>query len=457
MSRAALDSPVRVTARLDPEIALAIGEEGYTFLYPLVLMDVTRRQMTNVAHTGEAPGRGPADAFTHVRAFPPGDFKDVVRANFDTLYSVAWVPLHEEPRVISLPAAGDNYYLLPMYDMWTDIFACPGTRTTGGVARDYALCGPGWDGELPEGLERIDAPTPWVWFIGRTKASPATYEAVHAFQDGMRITPLSVWPERAREPVGSPNPKIDAKTPPLRQVFAMNAAEFFAAAAKLVKEHPPHVNDGPVLQRLARVGFHPGASFDLTNATPQVRAALEAAVPAAQKRITEFQTRLGVEVSHWRLLTENMGTWGTNYLRRACIDLIGLGANLPEDAVYPLVYLDADGEPFTGAHDYLLHFEKDQIPPARAFWSLTLYDAEGFQVPNELDRFAIGDRDALALNDDGSLDLQIQHTRPDSGTSNWLPAPDGGFNLALRIYLPATEALDGRWVPPAVTKAVTAG
>lgn len=431
----------------------AIAVEAYTYLYPLVLMDLTRRQGTNVETLDAVPGRGPADTFVHLREFPAADFKDVVKPNFDTLYSAAWLPLHDEPRIVSVPDAGDNYYLLPLYDMWSEIFACPGNRTTGGGAASYALCGPGWEGTLPDGVERIDAPTPWVWIIGRTKASPELYSHVHEFQDGMSVMPLSAWPGPAPAVSGNVDPSVDNTTPPLRQVFALDAVGFFSYAAELMKEHPPHFNDWPQLKRLERIGIVPGESFDLAAVAPEVRAALEAAVPKATKLITERQQTLAVPREGWISLNENMGAWGTGYLRRACVGLIGLGANLPEDAIYPVSYVDADGEPYNGAHDYKLHFAADALPPVLAFWSLTLYDDEGFQVANELDRFAIGDRDALEYNADGSLDILIQQARPESGTSNWLPSPGGSYNLCLRLYYPRPEALGGSWLPPGVTKA----
>ena len=154
----------------------------------------------------------------------------------------------------------------------------------------------------------------------------------------------------------------------------------------------------------------------------------------------------------WEIITSNIGNYGTDYLTRACVELIGLGANLAADAIYPVVYTDADGQPFTGANSYVWHMDEDELPPVRAFWSLTLYDAEGFQVANELDRFAIGDRDDLRFNDDGSLDIHIRRRPPPGGTSNWLPAPEGGFNLCARLYYPKPEVLAGRWTPPAVRK-----
>lgn len=436
---------------LDQNTAETIAVEAYIYLYPLVLMDVTREQMTNVVHAGDKTGRGPVDEFIHVRQYPAADFNDVVKPNFDTLYSVAWLDLSGEPRIVSVPDAGDNYFLLPMYDMWTEIFACPGTRTTGNGAADFAVCGPDWQGELPEGVERIDAPTPTIWMIGRTKASPETYEAVHRFQDGMRITPLGAWPESAGTVTGTHDPAI-SEVPPLRQVFAMDANTFFGRAAELMKSNPPHFNDHPIMERMARAGLVTGESFVLDELDPVAKAAFEKAPAAGAARITDYQKKLAIPKDGWMTMSEGLGAWGTNYMKRATAALIGLGVNLPEDAIYPLSYLDAGSAPYSGANEYKLRFEADALPPVDGFWSLTLYDDEGFQVANELDRFAIGDRDGLVAGDDGSIEVLIQATEPASGTSNWLPAPKGSFNLALRLYLPKAEVLHGEWSPPGVTR-----
>jgi hypothetical protein len=436
----------------DSATANEIAVEAYVYLYPLVLMERTRAQMTNVEEPGEVLGRGPVDSFTHLREFPPADFKDVVKPNFDTLYSPAWLDLREEPRIVSVPET-DLYYLMPVYDMWTDIFACPGTRTNGGVAGNFAICGPDWSGELPDDVTRIQAPTPWVWIITRTKASPATYAEVAAFQDQLAITRLADWPGPAKQVRGTVDPAIDAKTPPLRQVFALGAADFFAEAAEILMQIPTHVADQPLLERMGQLGFFPGTPFDLAAASPIARTALEAAVPAAIAKITARQQTLAAPIDGWISLTESIGSWGVDYLRRATVDLIGLGANLAADAVYPVSYFDADGEPYDGSKSYVLHFDADKMPPAKAFWSLTMYDEEGFAVENPIDRFAIGDRDDLRFNDDGSLDLQIAAAEPAEGRSNWLPAPAGSFNLCLRVYYPEPAVLEGTWAPPAVRKA----
>jgi hypothetical protein len=156
--------------------------------------------------------------------------------------------------------------------------------------------------------------------------------------------------------------------------------------------------------------------------------------------------------------TDTMGVYGTYYLKRAIVAMVGLGANLPEDAVYPLNAGDADGRPLSGASKYVLHFAKNEIPPVGAFWSVTLYDKDGFPTANALNRNAIGDRDALKFNADGSLDLYFQNESPGADKdSNWLPAPTGAFNLTMRLYAPKPAVLDGRWAPPAIRRVATGG
>lgn len=436
------------------EEARDIAVEAYVYFYPLVTMDVTRRQATNV-EAGKAPGRGPMDTFVHFRAFPGANFKDVVRPNFDTLYSSAWIDLTGGPMVVSAPDTGGRYYLLPMLDMWSDVFAVPGKRTTGTGAGHFALIPPGWRGELPAGVERVDAPTPYVWIIGRTQTNgPKDYEAVHKVQDGYTLTPLSGWGQTPKPVEVKVDPAVDMKTPPLAQVNGMKGADYFRHAAELLKVNPPHVTDQPIVARMKRIGLNAGESFDPEKLDPAVRRALEAAPAAALAAMERKLPTLARIVNGWQMNTDTMGVYGTYYLKRAIVAMVGLGANLPEDAIYPLCITDADGRPLNGDNRYVLHFSKEELPPVDAFWSLTMYDAGGFQAANSLDRFAIGDRDELKYNADGSLDLYFQHDDPGAGkTSNWLPAPKGPLGLTMRLYGPRAEALDGRWNPPAVKRA----
>ena len=439
--------------QIDEQQAYEIGIEAYTYLYPLVVMDATRRQSVNV-EAGKAFGRGPMNTFTHVPTFTPADFRDVVRPNFDTLYSIAWLDLTKEPMVVAVPDTQDRYYMLPMLDMWSDVFACPGKRTTGTGAGHFAVVPPGWQGRLPEGVQRIDAPTPYVWIIGRTQTNgEQDYGAVHQVQAGYTTTPLSQLGKTPQPVRATIDPTVDMKTPPMTQVDGMDAGKFFGYAAELLKVNPPHITDQPIVARMRQIGIEPGKSFDLGNADLAVKRALERAAPDALKAMRAKIPTLARVVNGWQMNTDTMGVYGNYYLKRAIFAMVGLGANLPEDAVYPLNIGDADGNPLTGANQYVLHFAQNEIPPAQAFWSVTLYGEHGFPTVNDLKRNSIGDRDALKFNPDGSVDLYIQPASPGAEKeSNWLPAPAGDFNLTMRVYSPKSDITDGRWAPPAVIK-----
>jgi hypothetical protein len=425
----------------------AIAQEAYIYLYPLLLMDVTRKQLTNL-DPKISPMGGPANAFTHIRAFPTAEMRAVVRPNFDTLYSSAWIDLTSGPVIVSTADTGGRYFILPMLDMWTDVFAVPGKRTNGTSAANFALAPPGWDGTLSHHVERIDAPTRYVWIIGRTQTNGVNdYEAVHRIQDGYRITLLADWEKVPRTREQRIDPSVDTKTEPLRQVHGMPAPEYFQYGAELMKQNPPHVTDWSILARMKRIGFEPGKSFKASKISNE---ALTQAAVAGLKRMRDKAPTLARVANGWQMNTDTMGVYGNFYLKRAIVALVGLGANQVEDAIYPLNQTDAEGKPVTAENKYVLHFSKDELPPADAFWSLTLYDGEGFQVANRLNRFAIGDRNPLKFNADGSLDLYVQNASPGpEKETNWLPAPESGpLGLTLRLYAPKPQVADGRWNPP---------
>ena len=233
--------------------AQAIAVDAYVYFYPLVSFEVTRRQFTNV-EPGKIPGRGPMNAFSNVPSYPPGDDRGVVRVNFDTLYSSAFLDLTKGPLVVSVPDTGGRYYLLPMLDMWTDVFASPGWRTTGTQAGNFLVAPPGWRGATPDGFTRIDAPTPIVWIIGRTKTDgPSDYDAVHKIQAGYKVMLLSDFGKTPRPVEVKIDPSVDMKTPPKTQVDTMPAGKYFAYAAELLKLHPPHITDEPIVARMKRI------------------------------------------------------------------------------------------------------------------------------------------------------------------------------------------------------------
>lgn len=431
----------------------AAAIDAYIYLYPLVTMDVTRLQMTNVAASSAENMAAPMNQLYHFRAFPDADFRTVVRPNFDTLYTSLWADMTDGPVIVSVPDSGGRYYMLPMLDMWTDVFAVPGWRTTGTGQGNFAFVPPGWEGKLPEGVVRIDSPTPYAWMIGRTESSVDTYDEVHQFQDGIRVTPLADWGKQPSQKKYKINPNIDMKTPPLDQVNKLPAREYFEYAAQLMKLHPPHITDPDIVARMKRVGLEPGKDFQYDSLSPSAKAAIDQAAEEGLKMIKAHLPEIGTMENGWSVMRENAGVYGADYLQRATIALAGLGCNKPIDAVYPLAIVDSRGKEPTGDQQYVMHFDKDQLPPAEAFWSLTMYDADGFQVANPINRFAIGDRDKLKFNDDGSLDIFIQAESPGKETeSNWLPAPNQGIlGLTMRLYAPERSVLDGSWQPPILT------
>jgi len=461
---AAQSSPAAAqTKPISDREANAIAADAYLYFYPLVIMDLTRRQMTNLP-AGKEPGFGPPNTFNNLTEYPPATLKVVVRPNFDTLYSVAWLDLSKEPVVVSVPDTHGRYYLLPMLDMWTDVFASPGWRTTGTEAQHFLVAPADWrpdlidrfidEFRLPRETQRINAPTSHVWVIGRTKTDgPHDYDAVHEIQAGFKITPLSEWGRTPRAIEVKTDQSVDMRTPPKKQVDTMPGDKFFAYAAELLKLNRPHLTDEPIIAQMQRLGIEPGKSFDIEKASPAVRTALEAA-PAMVQKLMEWKTPTIARVAnYWSMNTDTMGVYGNYYLKRAIIAQSALGANVPEDAIYPMSLGDQAGRPLDGANKYALHFDKGALPPVDAFWSVTLYDPEGYQVANPLNRFALSSWMPIKYDPDGSLTLYFQNESPGKDKeANWLPAPKGGFNLLMRLYAPRSEVLTGKWNPAPVTK-----
>ena len=244
------------------------------------------------------------------------------------------------------------------------------------------------------------------------------------------------------------------QTPPFNQVEKLSPAAYFSLFTELTKLNPPHANDYPILDQMRRIGIEPGKPFAFDKASPEVQRALTEAAPIALERIRARFLKMGAASSGWRTNLTAVGTYGADYLSRAAVANVGLGANTIEDAVYPTAVTDADGKPFISDNRYLLHLNKDRLPPVRGFWSLTMYNERQLFAANPIDRYAIGDREKLAFNPDGSLDLYIQRESPGRDKEpNWLPAPASGpFTMNLRLYWPKPEVLDGTWSPPGVQR-----
>ena len=430
-----------------------LAEEAYMFGYPLVLMEKSREKLTNFPSAGEIGA--PMNQLSKSRKFPDYTFTDVVSPNADTLYSQGYVDLSKEPYILSMPDMGDRYYLMQILNGWTDVFASPGTRTEGGKAQNYALVGPFWEGKLPDNVKEIKSPTNLIWIIGRTATTgtPDDYAKVHKLQDQYKLTPLSAWGTNYEVPKEVPiNKELDMKKSPDEKISEMDAQTYYSLLVKLMKENPAKPEDKPMLEKLAKLGIIPGQDFDINKLDPVIKNALEESIKTGHDKIVELVKQSNETKNGWKI-NMKMGVYGIDYVNRAAVNWMGYGANLPEDALYPTARVDADGQPLNGANKYVIHFDKDKLPPVKAFWSLTMYDEKQIMVKNPINRYAIGDRSNMKLNADGSLDIYIQNESPGKDKeSNWLPAPQGEFNVMMRLYWPDESILKGTWLPPAIKK-----
>jgi hypothetical protein len=443
----------RAQTNVSPAEARTIAEDAYIYGYPLVTLEMTRRVTTNTA--APAGLRAPMGQFAHARTFPPITYRDIPGANADTLYSSAWLDLAKEPYILNIPDAEARYFMMPMLDGWSDVFQAPGTRTTGDKAQTYVITGPHWNGELPKGVTHYQSATNMVWIIGRTytTGTEEDYAKAHSFQDKISLVPLSAYGKDFTPPEGKVDPDIDMKTSTTEQVMKMDAATYFKLLATLMKDNPPTPADAPTVAQMAKIGLVPGKDWDIGTLDPAIAQEVATAPKAALAKIMGHTANAGKNVNGW-VVTMPAGVYGTNYLHRANLNWQGPGWNRSEDAVLPVARVDGEGKTLSGANKYVIHFPKGEQPPIKGFWSLTMYDREGFFVPNPLDRVDLSQRSKLNFKNDGSLDLYIQKDSPGKDKeANWLPSAEGDFGLILRLYWPNEKApsiLDGSWMPPSV-------
>ncbi len=445
----ALDGPLAdlVEGAEDFEIA----SDAYIYGYPLVTMEMTRRVMTNVA----APEgtRAPMGQIVRMRAYPDASFRDVTAPNADTLYTTAFFDVGDEPWVLSAPDMKGRYFLLPFLDGWTNVFAVPGSRTTETGAQTFLISGPGWSGAVPAGMTELKSPTTLVWLLGRIycTGTPEDYAAVHALQDAFKLQPLSTWGKDYTPTPGKVDPAIDMKTAVRDQVNRLSASEYFTLLADLMKRNPPAPADAPALERFKAVGLEAGKSFD----GKAFNSRWDARLPQFSFDRIKLQLMALKRENGW-LFTTKTGVYGTDYIQRAFITAFGLGANRPQDAVYPMSQRASLIEAYEGSRNYTLRFDKGQLPPVKGFWSLTMYDDEMFFVANPINRYSMSLRTNPKFEPDGSLVVNIQNESPGADReANWLPSPKGKFHLMLRLYWPEENdpsILDGSWAIPEVKR-----
>ncbi|MFO1151244.1 MAG: DUF1254 domain-containing protein [Alsobacter sp.] len=452
-SAAALDGPLQEL--VDGAEDFAIGSDAYVFGYPLITMEMTRRVVTNVAAV--AGTRGPMGHIIKLRSYPDATFRDVTAPNADTLYTTSFFDVGDEPWVLSVPDMKGRYFLLPFLSGWTDVFAVPGSRTTGTQAQTFLISGPNWTGTVPDGMQNLKSPTAMVWLLGRIycTGTPEDYAAVHALQDQFKLQPLSTWGKDYTAPAGKVDPSIDMKTPVRDQVNALSATDYFKLLAELMKRNPPAAADAPALEKFKGIGLVAGQSFE----SKSLDGRMDKRLPelSFHRIMAHFLKSDGdmKRINGWSYTTK-AGLYGTDYLQRALVTAIGLGANRPQDAIYPTSLKPNLIESYSGENKYVMRFPKGQQPPVRGFWSLTMYDEQMFFVANPINRYSMSVRTNPKYDADGSLTIYIQNESPGADKeANWLPAPKGKFHLMLRLYWPdesQPSLIDGSWVIPPVKK-----
>ena len=397
--------------------------------------------------------RAPVGQFAHSRAFVDASNRSVVGFNVDNLYSFGVLDLQDEPTVMSVPEMGERYWIMQIVDAWNGVPSAPGSRTHGGQGGDFLIAGPTWEGDVPEGMELIECPTR-IAMIGRRIYCSGSddYAAVNTLQDRFRLCPLSKWGTGYEPPAHTPvKVGVDGDTLVSEQFLGLDAEAFFQRLNALLVDNPAYPADASTLAALEPLSIGAGQHFDLAQWPSDVAEAITAGHQDGVAQMMATAQQLGEMVNGWSL-TYDMGRFATHEVRAAW-SLVGVGGNLVEDAFYPTTLVDADGDTLTGSERYELTFPAEEIPPADAFWSLTLYDADNYLVVNELNRYALGNRDELVRGSDGSITIYLQHERPASDkVPNWLPTPQGPFRLSLRLYVPGQKVLDHIWVPPPVRK-----
>jgi len=454
-AKAEADAKAVAAAAKEAE-ARELAIEGYIYAYPLVTMEITRRVSTNIDKP--AGSKAPMGQFARLRNYPAVDDHTVTAPNADTLYTVAWLDVGKEPWIVSVPDMKDRFFLFPMLDGWTNVFQDPGKRTTGTKAQKYAITGPGWSGTLPAGVTEYKSPTAMVWVLGRIycTGTPEDYKAVHALQDQVSAVPLSAYGKPYTPEPGKVDPAIDMKAP-RDQVNAMDGAAFFKLFAELLKTNPPSAEDAPMVAKLAKIGIVPGQDFDASKLDPAVAKGIADSPKHGQEKIANLKEAIvagTAKLEHGWMYFAKTGIYGTSYRDRALITWYGLGANRPQDAVYPTSEGPDLLKKYSGANKYVAHFNKGELPPANGFWSITMYDKDYFFVPNAINRYTVSSRNKFKMNADGSIDLYVQKDSPGKDKEqNWLPAPSGEFVLMMRLYWPSEKPpslLDGTWKPPQV-------
>jgi hypothetical protein len=450
MSSGQLNEEMKKLATSDNPVDIATL--AYIWGYPLVIK-VRTYDYAISPNIPPGPLRGPVNTIAHARDLLDASYTDVVRPNQDTLYSVSYLDLMNKSLILQVPPMSDRYYVLQFTDAYTNSFKYIGTRTNVTSGGTYFITGPNWTGTVPSGMLQIKSPTNLAVLIARILVNgPTDVPNVRALQDKLSLSPISAT-EGSPIPVNTSVSKSEEIPVSSQPAFMpTTGAKIFDELGNDMIDNPPFQDDAGAVAKFEMIGIGPGLTPSTTK-NETILKALEQGIIVGEKMIDEKIAHLGSVVNGWSFNLDT-GNYGSDYLLRAAVAKTALGANAPEEALYPLTFVDNSGNNLTGSEKYVIHFDKDKIPPVEAFWSITMYNSKYGFVDNPINRYAIGDRTpGFKFNSDGSFDIYVQKDNPGKEKeSNWLPATPDNFSLLLRLYIPKEIVLKGEYQYPQVQR-----
>jgi hypothetical protein len=434
-------------AKLSPEEVTKLTAAAYVQSYPII------ENYKGIYFYGvlkSSPKYVPMNSLLHeAKLYSPSD-KFVVSPNNDTYYSTGIFDLRAEPVIIKVPEAKERYYTFQLVSMTTDNFGYIGTNSTGTKAGTYAITSPNFSGQLPAGVTEIKSPSEFIVVAGRTAVNaenPEDSKLAIAQQKKYEVGPIhNFYPDFAIKKVAV----IDY--PPYQATDFQNEA-FFSKLNFLLQFIKLSDEEQKIMNGFEKIGVKAGIPYDFYTKNPEFKEAISKGIELGEKRVDSLATNLGKNVNGWELSSTD-DYFGTNYALRTGWGKRAIYVNSPKEAYYPSIAVDSNGNKLNGNNQYSITFSADNLPPAKFFWSLTMYYAESkLLVENEIKRYSIGDRTkSMKYNKDGSLSVYFGNKKPKEGTANWLPAPAGNFYMLMRLYGPSEKVLKGEWTPPAISK-----